>query len=524
MIKTILKNREDLRQYLFIRGYLITSNKNHSLKEFPFYGNWNSVDIGRYRIIVHKKQTLHVKEVEDTTFFIIGHCVNPFDNVFDENVLLENICQKKQDKKALLDYINELTGSFLIGAINGDKISFIGDAAGMLFGCYGNINDYIYISSHAQLVDDLCSLTKSDYIKDLEKYKYFYKYGLFFPGDLTQFQELKRILQNHVTHFDGKCFSIKRFYPCAEIKETANDEEYKNLVNNVAEIMYSTIKLALDKWDNVALSMTGGMDSKTTLACANGLYKDLRFYSYISMAGDERDAISAHKIASQLGIKHQIYNISERDEDFQDLETIKYILEHNNGGYKLNNNDLRKRIYLSQLNEFEVEIKSWVSEIARANYYKKFGLKKMPKQLSPRNMTSMYKIFTTQRKLAKQTDEKFKEFINKTDYHKIHKGFDESDMYLWEFRYSAWGGMVITNEHSYSSTIFIPYNNRKLLTLMLQAPIKKRITDEFHEDIIKRSNKKVFDCGITITNWNETKKRMWFEKLYFKLHSLFKHF
>jgi hypothetical protein len=104
------------------------------------------------------------------------------------------------------------------------------------------------------------------------------------------------------------------------------------------------------------------------------------------------------------------------------------------------------------------------------------------------------------------------------------KGYDESDMYLWEFRYSAWGGMVITLQHTYSSVIFIPFNNRNLLNLMLQAPLRKRITDEFHEDLIKRANHKISETGITITNWNETKKRMYVEKAYFKLHSLFSKF
>ena len=148
----------------------------------------------------------------------------------------------------------------------------------------------------------------------------------------------------------------------------------------------------------------------------------------------------------------------------------------------------------------------------------------MPLHLSPRHMTSMYKIFTTQRKLAKETDNKFAEFIKKTAFHNLPNGYDESDMYLWEFRYSAWGGMVITSEHSFSNEIFIPYNNRLLLDCMLRAPIKDRISDKFHEDIIKHANQKIHDCGITITNWNETKKRMYAEKLYFKIHSMFSFF
>ena len=148
----------------------------------------------------------------------------------------------------------------------------------------------------------------------------------------------------------------------------------------------------------------------------------------------------------------------------------------------------------------------------------------MPKHLSPRNMTAMYKVFTTQRKLAKETDKIFGNFIEKTNFHSLPNGYDESDMYLWEFRYSAWGGMVITSEHSYSDEIFIPFNNRKLLDLMLKAPLEKRISDEFHDDLIKMANCKIYETGITVTNWNETKTRMRIERIYFLLSSLFSKF
>lgn len=115
------------------------------------------------------------------------------------------------------------------------------------------------------------------------------------------------------------------------------------------------------------------MDSKTSLACANGLYDSFHYYSYITMPGDKPDADAAHIIAGHLGIPHDIYTVSENDVDFENIEIARAVLMHNNGGYKVNENDVRKREYLRLLceseNGFDVEVKSWVSEIARANYY-----------------------------------------------------------------------------------------------------------------------------------------------------------
>ena len=132
----------------------------------------------------------------------------------------------------------------------------------------------------------------------------------------------------------------------------------------------------------------------------------------------------------------------------------------------------------------------------------------------------MYKIFIYQRKLALLTDRVFENFIKKSKFNDIPEGYDASDMYLWEFRYSAWGGLAITSEHLYSYDIFIPYNNRLLLDLMLTAPLEKRVSDEFHEDLIKYGNKIISETNITITNWNETRSRMYLEKMYFLINSI----
>lgn len=265
--------------------------------------------------------------------------------------------------------------------------------------------------------------------------------------------------------------------------------------------------------------MTGGMDSKTTVACANGLYDKFGFYSYISMYGDRPDAEAAEKIAAAIGVTHHTYTISENDSDFEDVPAMRAVMEHNLGDIgAVNANDVRKRLFFLNTPDFDVEVKSWVSEIGRANYYKKFGLKKMPMQLSPRQMTSMYKFFTYNRADAHATDKVFRQYIEKTAFHSIYN-LDSSDMYLWEFRYGGWGGLTITSEHRVSYDITIPYNNRLLMELFLRLPLEKRIEDIPHFDVIRKMNPAIDQLGITITNYNETKKRMYCERAYYLVNN-----
>ncbi len=519
-IKSLLETYPKYKKNLFIRGYLVTNDNMYSDSDFPFYSNWKDYKFGNYNFIVHNQQNLFFHGNDNKNVVLIGNCVNPFSLEYCEESIVKKIFMLINNGiEDAITYINELTGCFVIFYVDSDKISFLSDPAGMLYCCYANFDDKIYISSHVQLIADLYKFEKDDYIKKLEKYKYFYKYGLFFPGDLTQYKGIKRILQNHIFSYDKNEVKFLRFYPAKELKLCQDENEYTKLVQDVCNILKNTMNCVAQKWKKPAISLTGGMDSKTTLASANGIYDKFEYYSYITMNGDKIDADAAHKIAKHLNIKHKIFNISENDSDFSDIKIVRTIIQHNNGDYKINNNDVRKRLFFSENFPYDVEVKSWVSEVARANYYKKFGFKKMPRNLSPRNMTSMYKVFLYQRKLAVLTDKVFKDFIIKAKFYDFPEGYDSSDMYLWEFRYSAWGGQAITSEHLFSNDIFIPYNNRKLLDLMLRAPLEKRISDEFHEDLIKNGNKNISDTNITITNWNETRSRMYIEKMYYLINS-----
>lgn len=142
----------------------------------------------------------------------------------------------------------------------------------------------------------------------------------------------------------------------------------------------------------------------------------------------------------------------------------------------------------------------------------------MPYRLSPRQMTTMYKFFLENRPLVKQTDSVFKDYLQKTAFNEI-LNYDSSDMFLWEMRYGGWGGQVITCEHKFSFDITIPYNNRLLLELFLSTPLEKRISDQVHYDMIRYLNPTIDKAGITIVNYNETKLRMYKEKLYYLVNT-----
>ena len=57
------------------------------------------------------------------------------------------------------------------------------------------------------------------------------------------------------------------------------------------------------------------------------------------------------------------------------------------------------------------------------------------------------------------------------------------------------------------------------MELFLRLPLEKRIEDIPHFDVIRKMNPAIDQLGITITNYNETKKRMYCERAHYLVNN-----
>ena len=395
MLKDILDKKTEIQKHLFEKGFLITDAEIKQTKEYPFYGNWNKTTIGNYDFYVHKMAKMYIYEFEQKSVFLIGHAYNPFTMEWDEKRILPEVAKRYNAKEEHFEAIGELTGVFIIGIIDKDKIEVILDASGQQYACYGVINGKQYISSHMRLIGDICGLATDDYVNRLTSYRwYHFMMGNYLPGDITCFSGIKRIIPNVCVRFEKGTYSVKRFYPDKEIKMCQNDEEYKQVIEEAARIMKNNMVLISKKWAKPAISLTGGIDSNTTFAAANGIYEKYETFSYVSMHREAVDAEKAKEISEKFGVKHKIYNVPEANEEIVDFEVYKAVFDYNQGGIGASkDSDARKKIALIQNEVCDVEVKSWISETIRAYAYKYFGRKKFPRNFTARNYTSLYKIF-----------------------------------------------------------------------------------------------------------------------------------
>lgn len=515
-IKKILNERSDLCHHLYTRGYLITSdNINNLADKHPFYSNWKKSQIGSYQVWVHKLQRIFLHKQGNYSYFLIGHAYNPFTMEYNEENLLKYLVSS--DFELFISKLSELTGMFIIGICDSKNIKLFCDCSCVQLSVYGIHNNNLFISSHSSLIADICQLQMDDYVKELVSYKFYPLFGRYLPGDISPYLNFKRLIPNTYLNYKNNTIDIIRFFPDSNF-ESFKNQNYDEIIFNSASIINNSMKLIHKKWDRPAISLTGGCDSKTTLSCTNGEYDHYQYFSYDSVDKEAVDAHAANKICQKLGLKHKTYYIPR--EKFNDYQIFKEILKINCGNIGKNNtNDIQKRIFFIYNDDFDIEVKSWISEIVRAYYHKRFSKKAFPRKPFPRYLTSLYKVFLHNRKLIKKTDLIFAEFLDKYYTESIFKYINWIDLFFWEFRVGSWNGPVITGEQQISYDITIPYNNRKLLSQLISLPIDKRIKDIPHKDIMRMMNPEIADIGISVVNVDHTYTRSLIEKVYLYFNS-----
>lgn len=519
-IKIVLDEKPKYREMLFRRGYLLADHKLDNTDQYPFYSIWQYRQVGSFHLYVQEKQTFFVAEKDGIISIIIGHAYNPFDMTWSEDVLCEHLLKAYQTNiSAYFEKISEFTGLHVILLIDGNKVIACQDACS-LTGCYYCKTDKgMLISEHPQLIADLCGLLMDKNVKKLVESRCYNIGNRHLPGDLTPYQEVKRIGANTYLEYNGS-FAVKRFYPMNSHPEWTTEQEKEEEIKRIGQLIHNGIECCANKWERCTISLSGGTDSKTTLSCANGLYDKFSYFSFHSKPQELVDAEGAKKICENLGLKHTLYHIPQENAAFEDFDLIKKIIRHSTGYFKnLADNEIRKYIYLHDLDAYDIELKSWASEVTRVFLERKYQIK-MPKVLNERHCSIFQTRFFGHPLLLRWSDKTYYEFLRKIGLEKPLFNYEHTDLFYWEVRMGCWGTSVISSQQLYHR-VTMPMNNRKILELFLGFPHDERKSDSVHKRVMMYMNPKVSEAEVEIPNLYFHGYRILMEKMYYRLRTIF---
>ena len=522
-IKNRLDNEEKYRERLFCRTYLLTDDTDVDIEKYPFYGKWQIVSCGKYRFFSHPLLNTFHYRLDNTHILLAGHAYNPFTEEIDENLIIRNLLiAYLSDYNRFLDMLDELTGVFVIFVISYDNIVAVQDPGGQRMLYFGMENDKIVMTSAPQMTEDICGVQRDEDILKLTSSKGYYRGSGFLPGNKSAYKCLKRLGPNTLVKYNRQGFTIERFFPRNNRQELLSDVDKKYTLKCMHKVFQKNVELSLHKWEKVGLSLTGGIDSKTTFANAKPWYLDLFIFSYISKGSEKIDAEAAQKICEQVGAVHHLYNIPDENQEIDDYDFLSKILEHNTSyTCKLHPNEKRKYLFLQRVHDFDVEIKSDISEIGRAYTNRKYFHVKMPRKLTPRHLTIGQARYFFEPWCMKYADSAYKEFMYETGLTDDILGYSMHDLVYWEVRMGAWASTSFASQE-YIHEITIPYNNRKLLEMFLSFPEAERIQDIPHKMLMEIGNKEVSEFNVDVKDSYFDNKRIIAETLYYYYATVFK--
>ena len=517
-IEKIIGTSEYLKDKLFCRGFLLTDDDNISSQEYPFFGRWKKETIceGRVSVYCHPRIPFYKKESNGVAVGLLGHAYNPICGLIDENAILDELLVCIDQQQTFFNKVNELTGVFTLFCIKDGRLMVLSDAVGLQSVFYCMKRKKFYVSTHANLIGDLLFLTEDPYVTALKSCRTFKLFGNQLPGNISRFKEIKRLNPNHYITI-GDTIEQIRFYWPHQRQMTATE-----ISDKLENLLQETMRLIAEKWSRPAISMTGGCDSKTTLACASHIYDKFSYFSYDSQENEKPDAAAAAQICQKLGLPHTIYRIPYDDGAFDSLEEIRSVLLWNNGDVRYNNaNDVRKRAYLDGRVSFDVEVKSWASEVGRSRYTKRYnGKRHFGSKPTPRKCTTFYKFLFFNRRIVNDTDNVFKDYIDRYYEPAAHNPIPWQDQFYWEWHWPSRDGINLTSEQMYAYEITVPYNNRIVLELLLSATEEDRIQDSIYTEIRRKLDSRIDEAAKAVVDVNHTKKRAIGELLYYYANNI----
>ena len=464
---------------LFKRGYLITNTSIENSSDDSvrsIMAKWDKRAIDSFYIYCDPALNAHVYDKQHICILLLGLILDPLNNLDNPENILSTLHDKYlRSEDDFFDYVDTLTGRFVILLVSPNNKFIFQDAAGNMSLFYHDSSDGMIISSHIQLIAEVNNLEMPQQRKDFINSEDYQQHSVkYFPGLLTPYPNVVALTPNTLLYIDE--LRIRRFFPRDNITKQAISHD---LIDELAHLFLKQIEM-LRKKRQLSVSLTAGIDSRLTLA-ATRPFKDSIFYYTFVIAGDsvqERDAYFAKKVCDGLNIEHHILRVKPAPVTQDDCDFLK-VFRRNTAYMRADRQGMIAKTLYEQHPKDCLHIKSNVSEISRAFYRKQAYL--LPNTIHPSMLSLLYGI----KSQSSFCINAFQDFIDTTNFKKrLIFNYDVCDLFYWEHRIGCWQSLQILDFDMSQDTLIL-YNNRYILNKMLSVTLRERRNNMLYDEIIK---------------------------------------
>jgi len=454
----------DYGHLLFKRAYLITdSSLEGSAGHYAgLVQGWKRHKVGPLTVYAHPDLDVNSHGSEGLTIVLLGFAVDPLNGSCDSGEIVENLRSRwLKTTEGFFEYLDTLNGRFVLLVHSARRAFVLHDAMGTKTVFYDAESENTVISSHAALVADIQGYEMSPDAREFVSSPEYGRQNSYFPGVATPYSAVKMLTAN--TLLDIRDRKVHRYFPRAPL-ETRRITD--GLVEEIARLFSSQIDL-LSRDHRLAVSLSGGFDSRTTMAASRDHREDILYFTYGGLQKYEDDALLAAELCRKFDLEHMVIRKEDCGEGLEEFLAVWRV----NTAFMRSDADgaIAKAIYESRLRD-ALHLKSNGSEITRVWY--RWGMKHMlPNDIAPDTYAALYNI----RPRSPFVVDAFRRYVETVEFRKEALfGYDVYDLLYWEHRVSAWHALqILDTDAAYDN--FNIFNNRHILKLLLSVPFGDRL-------------------------------------------------
>jgi hypothetical protein len=294
-------------------GFLITKldfiNK-YDWQEYKLRDGW-------YLYYSSRNEFIQADSGQDE-IIVLGYFFDIRDGNLGEKHIVNKLFRSLQVSYDLfLDELAYLSGRFLVILSHEGETKLFHDVAGLKNVCFHKDKDIV--ASHDSLINEVTGNQ--------------FKQLFFSPSEIsfsyhTRYEFVEKLIPNMSLEISSK--KLERYYPTKSFPLRTRDE----IKTELKSYLYETVKWLDQSNYKPLLSLTGGGDSRTSLAILKPIIKKVQLFTYLKDTANASEYVKktyandekiVRSIVENLNLNHMFFNISKTNQvDASVIETIKH--------------------------------------------------------------------------------------------------------------------------------------------------------------------------------------------------------
>lgn len=300
---------------------------------------WKQVRVGGYlSLATHRELGLAQVTRQGRQFTCAGYMLDPFNPRATEVEILDDLAGHAGTREAALEQVSRMGGRWVLICEDGDALWLVTDALGhrQVFYTDGRYGEAVWCASHPRLIADALGLemdkAAGEFIDEMLSRNAADKHhqrDRWFPGVRSPYAGVRRLTPNH--YLDLRAQAQHRFWPNKPLTKRSLD----NAVEEGARVLQGLVVGAATRFDDLALMITSGLDSRLVLAASRSVADRLRYMTIdyplglTKGTGLHGDVDVPATLLPKLGLKHEVvYSQTEPSPPFREMYK-EYILMPN---------------------------------------------------------------------------------------------------------------------------------------------------------------------------------------------------